>query len=144
MIVAASKFSIVSHKESDLENAALLLLDSYPVQKFFALYGEMGAGKTTFIKAICAKLNVTDVVSSPTFSIVNIYQTKDLEEVYHFDLYRINSLEEVFDIGYEDYFFSQSYCFVEWPEKIENLLPENAIKIYIEVNQSSGARVIKF
>jgi tRNA threonylcarbamoyladenosine biosynthesis protein TsaE len=142
--VAGSKFSIVSYKESDLENAAVLLLDSYPGERFFALYGEMGAGKTTFIKAICEKLNVTDVVSSPTFSIVNIYRTKDLEEVYHFDLYRINSLEEVFDIGYEDYFFSQSYCFVEWPEKIENLLPENAIKIFIEVRQSGENRVIKF
>ncbi len=142
--MAGSKFSIVSYKESDLENAAVLLLDSYPGERFFALYGEMGAGKTTFIKAICEKLNVTDVVSSPTFSIVNIYRTKDLEEVYHFDLYRINSLEEVFDIGYEDYFFSQSYCFVEWPEKIENLLPENAIKIFIEVRQSGENRVIKF
>lgn len=139
-----SKFRIFSYQESDLENAAVLLLDSNPGKRFFAFYGEMGAGKTTFIKAICKKLNVTDVVSSPTFSIVNIYQTKDLEEVYHFDLYRINSLEEVFDIGYEDYFFSQSYCFVEWPEKIENLLPENAIKINIEIRQSEGTRVIEF
>lgn len=142
--MAGPEFSTICYKESDLGKAAALLLDSFSGKRFFAVYGEMGAGKTTFIKAICEKLNVTDIVGSPTFSIVNIYQTKDIEEVFHFDLYRINSVEELFDIGYEDYFFSNSICFVEWPDKIENLLPEDAIKIFIEVRLSDGARIIKF
>ena len=112
--------------------------------KVFAFYGSMGAGKTTFIKAVCEELGVTDVITSPTFAIVNEYtiapKTKDENEnqtgepVYHFDFYRIKKLEEVFDMGFEDYFYSGHLCFIEWPELIEDLLPEDAVKIKISRN----------
>jgi tRNA threonylcarbamoyladenosine biosynthesis protein TsaE len=91
----------------------------------------MGAGKTTFIKAICHELGVTDIVQSPTFSIINEYKTTTGESLFHFDFYRIKKLEEVFDIGYEDYIYSGSYCFLEWPELIEPLLPEDTVRINI-------------
>lgn len=91
----------------------------------------MGAGKTTFIKAICHELGVADIVQSPTFSIINEYKTTTGESLFHFDFYRIKKLEEVFDIGYEDYIYSGSYCFLEWPELIEPLLPEDTVRINI-------------
>ena len=100
--------------------------------RVFAFYGKMGAGKTTFIKAICEALGVTDVITSPTFAIVNEYETPSEGPVYHFDFYRIKKLEEVYDMGYEDYFYSGSLCFIEWPELIEELLPEDAVKVSIE------------
>lgn len=99
----------------------------------FAFYGKMGAGKTTFIKAVCEELGVSDVITSPTFAIVNEYRS-DLagELIYHFDFYRIKKLDEVYDMGYEDYFYSGCICFIEWPELIEELLPGNAVKVTIE------------
>ena len=97
------------------------------------LYGKMGAGKTTFIKAVCEELGVTDVINSPTFAIVNEYRSDENGElIYHFDFYRIKKLEEVYDMGYEDYFYSGALCFIEWPELIEELLPGNAVNVYIE------------
>ncbi len=108
-----------------------------------AFYGEMGAGKTTFIQAICTEMGVIDVVNSPTFSIVNEYVTDTNRVIYHFDFYRINKESEVYDLGYEDYFYSGNLCFVEWPEKIEKLLPENYIKLSISV-QTDGSRIIEF
>lgn len=99
----------------------------------FALYGKMGAGKTTFIKAVCEELGVSDVITSPTFAIVNEYRSDDAGElIYHFDFYRIKKLDEVYDMGYEDYFYSGALCFIEWPELIEELLPGNTIKVTIE------------
>ncbi|MDR1090474.1 MAG: tRNA (adenosine(37)-N6)-threonylcarbamoyltransferase complex ATPase subunit type 1 TsaE [Prevotella sp.] len=98
----------------------------------FAFRGEMGAGKTTFIKAICENLGVPDAINSPTFAIVNEYRSGSAELIYHFDFYRINKIEEVFDFGYEDYFYSGSLCFIEWPELIENLLPGDAVNVYIK------------
>ena len=110
----------------------------------FALYGKMGAGKTTFIKAVCEELGVSDVITSPTFAIVNEYRSDTAGElIYHFDYYRIKKLEEVYDMGYEDYFYSGSLCFLEWPELIEDLLPEDATKVTIEETED-GARVVKF
>lgn len=110
----------------------------------FAFYGKMGAGKTTFIKAVCEELGVEDVITSPTFAIVNEYRSDTTGElIYHFDFYRIKKIEEVYDMGYEDYFYSGALCFIEWPELIEELLPEEAVKVTIEEN-SDGSRIVRF
>lgn len=117
-----------------LESVAKEIIAALADEKIVAFYGEMGAGKTTLITAICRQLGVTDVASSPTFSIVNEYQTVNQETLYHFDFYRINSEEEAMDLGYENYFYSGDRCFIEWPEKIENLmqLPHSKIRIKVE------------
>ena len=110
----------------------------------FAFYGKMGAGKTTFIKAVCEELGVTDVINSPTFAIVNEYRSEEAGElIYHFDFYRIKKLEEVYDMGYEDYFYSGALCFIEWPELIEDVLPGDAVKVYID-ELEDGSRKIHF
>ena len=102
----------------------------------FAFYGKMGAGKTTFIKAVCEELGVTDVINSPTFAIVNEYRSEEAGElIYHFDFYRIKKLEEVYDMGYEDYFYGGHLCFLEWPELIEDLLPEDCTKVTIKTEE---------
>lgn len=107
--------------------------------KVFAFYGKMGAGKTTFIKALCEVLGVEDVITSPTFAIINEYTDGNGEPIYHFDFYRIKKLEEVYDMGYEDYFYSGNLCLLEWPELIEEILPENVVKVTIE-EQADGTR----
>lgn len=110
----------------------------------FAFYGKMGAGKTTFIKAVCEELGVTDVINSPTFAIVNEYRSDENGElIYHFDFYRIKKLEEVYDMGYEDYLYSGALCFIEWPELIEDVLPGDAVKVYID-ELEDGSRKIHF
>ena len=110
----------------------------------FAFYGKMGAGKTTFVKAICEELGVKDVITSPTFAIVNEYETSPKpQSIFHFDFYRIKRLEEVYDMGYEDYFYSGALCFIEWPELIEDLLPEDAVKVTITEN-ADGTRSVTF
>ena len=110
----------------------------------FAFYGKMGAGKTTFVKAICEELGVEDVITSPTFAIVNEYQsTKMGGPIYHFDFYRIKKLDEVYDMGYEDYFYSGAPCFLEWPELIEEILPNDAVKVTI-TEQEDGTRIVEF
>jgi len=106
----------------------------------FAFYGKMGSGKTTFIKAICEELGVSDVITSPTFAIVNEYTAS--VPIYHFDFYRIKKLEEVYDMGYEDYFYSGALCFIEWPELIEELLPEDAVSVSIQ-EEADGSRTIR-
>ena len=109
----------------------------------FAFYGKMGAGKTTFVKAICEELGVEDTITSPTFAIVNEYRS-DLagELIYHFDFYRIKKLDEVYDMGYEDYFYSGALCFIEWPELVEEVLPGNTVKVSIEELESGEREVI--
>ncbi|NDW09939.1 tRNA (adenosine(37)-N6)-threonylcarbamoyltransferase complex ATPase subunit type 1 TsaE [Dysgonomonas sp. 520] len=107
----------------------------------FAFHGKMGAGKTTFIKAICEELGVEDVINSPTFAIVNEYRSGTGELIYHFDFYRINKEEEAFDFGYEDYFYSGSLCFIEWPEKVQSLLPHDVVNVTIE-EQADGKRIV--
>ena len=109
----------------------------------FAFYGKMGAGKTTFIKAICEELGVEDVITSPTFAIVNEYATADGDSIFHFDFYRIKKLEEVYDMGYEEYFYGGALCFIEWPELIDELLPDDAVKVYITEN-ADGTRTVSF
>lgn len=112
-------------------------------RKVFAFYGKMGAGKTTFIKAVCEELGVEDVINSPTFAIVNEYVDGKGEPIYHFDFYRIKNQQEVLDIGYEDYVYSGNVCFMEWPELIENLLPDDAVKVTIE-EEMDGSRKVSF
>ena len=107
-----------------------------------AFYGSMGAGKTTLIKNLCHRMGVTDEVNSPTFAIVNEYVTEEGESVYHFDFYRIKKLEEAYDIGYENYFYSGNLCLIEWPEMIEPLLPEKHIRVEIQHGESDDERVI--
>lgn len=103
----------------------------------------MGSGKTTLIKSICEELGVIDVVQSPSFAIINEYKTMSGESVFHLDFYRIRKKEEIFDIGYEEYLFSGSYCFIEWPELMEDLLPDSVIRIGIDVDGVTGERVIR-
>jgi len=110
--------------------------------KCFAFYAPMGAGKTTFIKAVCEELGSTDVITSPTFAIVNEYTAKNLP-IYHFDLYRIKKMEELYDIGADDYFYSGNPCFIEWPEMAESALPDETIKITI-TPQNDGSRIVSF
>ena len=129
---------------ADINEAAKQFIENMGDDKVFAFYGKMGAGKTTFIKAICEELGVDDVITSPTFAIVNEYQSATTgDSIYHFDFYRIKKLEEVYDMGYEDYFYSGSLCFLEWPELIDDLLPEDATKVTIEATDNGG-RVVKF
>ena len=108
----------------------------------FAFYGGMGAGKTTFVKAICEELGVEDSINSPTFAIVNEYEDREQRTIFHFDFYRIKSLEEVYNMGYEEYVYSDAICFMEWPELIEELLPEETTKVYIEEN-NEGEREVR-
>lgn len=129
---------------ADINEAAKTFVENMGDGKVFAFYGKMGAGKTTFVKAICECLGVDDVITSPTFAIVNEYTSATTgDAIYHFDFYRIKKLEEVYDMGYEDYFYSGSLCFLEWPELIEDLLPEDARKVTIE-ETADGSRVVKF
>ena len=129
---------------ADINEAAKQFIENMGDGKVFAFYGKMGAGKTTFIKAVCEELGVDDVITSPTFAIVNEYQSATTgDSIYHFDFYRIKKLEEVYDMGYEDYFYSGSLCFLEWPELIDDLLPEDATKVTIEAAEEGG-RIVKF
>lgn len=128
---------------ADLHQAAISLLDFAGDQKIFLFEGEMGAGKTTFIKAICEAMGVADVVSSPTFSIVNEYRSAEDKSIYHFDFYRIEDLQEAYDIGYEEYFYSGDICLVEWPEKIRELLPEEYVLVSITA-PAPDSRLLSF
>ncbi|HHT35026.1 MAG: tRNA (adenosine(37)-N6)-threonylcarbamoyltransferase complex ATPase subunit type 1 TsaE [Proteiniphilum sp.] len=111
-------------------------------QRVFAFYGAMGAGKTTFIKALCKELGVKETVASPTFAIINEYRDREGASLFHFDFYRIRKLEEAFDFGYEDYFYSGSRCFIEWPELVEEVLPGETLRISIR-EMDDGARIVE-
>jgi tRNA threonylcarbamoyladenosine biosynthesis protein TsaE len=126
----------------DINTVAEKFIEAHPADRLFAFYGKMGSGKTTFIKALCEKLQVVDYVTSPTFALINVYETEQSGEIYHFDFYRIKVMDELFDLGYEEYFFSDNYCFVEWPELIEPLLPKNTVKVFIR-ETANGIRIIE-
>lgn len=132
-----------------IREAAREFVEHIGEHRVFAFYGSMGAGKTTFVKAICEELGVEDVITSPTFAIVNEYTAKPSPNtqhptpIYHFDFYRIKKIEEVYDMGYEDYFYSGALCFIEWPELIEELLPTDAVKVTIS-EQEDGSRIVEF
>lgn len=136
--------SIIIRSLDDIGQAAQQFLHLVGGKRIFAFYGSMGAGKTTFIKAICEALGTTDAVASPTFAIINEYDTPSGCPIFHFDFYRIKSLSEVYDIGYEDYFYASSgLCFIEWPELIEPLLPKETVKVNIS-EQEDGSRKVEF
>ncbi|MDZ4058450.1 MAG: tRNA (adenosine(37)-N6)-threonylcarbamoyltransferase complex ATPase subunit type 1 TsaE [Bacteroidales bacterium] len=124
---------IVIKSLSEIERAAAEFLGMIGNNKIIALYGSMGAGKTTFTKALCKVMGVVDGVNSPTFSIINEYRNLEGTPVYHFDFYRIESLSDAFDIGYEEYVYSGELCIIEWPEKIEQILPDETLKVQISV-----------
>ncbi len=136
------KGSIIVNNLSELPTAAAKLLEACKEKRIFAFNGAMGAGKTTFIKAVCKALGVKDTISSPTFSIVNEYVSAGGIKIYHFDFYRINSQDEAYDMGYEDYFYSNAYCFVEWPEKVAELIPPDHVEVNITVKEEQ--RTIEF
>ena len=139
-----SNLEIACRKPDELRNAADLLLTSFPKNTIFAFYGAMGVGKTTFIQQICKLLGVMDDVTSPTFNIVNEYRCMDGGRVFHMDFYRIREIDEVLDIGYEEYFYSGEYCFIEWPEKVEQLLPEASIRVMMDELATDHSRRIQF
>ena len=125
----------------ELEIAAKELITVFSNDRVFAFYGKMGAGKTTFIQSICRALGSDDNVTSPTFALINEYNTANLDSIFHFDFYRIKDIEEAYDLGYEDYIYSGSYCLIEWPEMIDSLLPEKMVTVKIEV-QDDDTRLI--
>jgi tRNA threonylcarbamoyladenosine biosynthesis protein TsaE len=128
---------------NDLPIVAKAIIQLSDTHKLVAFYGQMGAGKTTLIKQICYQLGVIQEVSSPTFALVNEYETSTQQIVYHFDFYRIKNLEEVYDIGYEDYFYSNNICLMEWPENIEPLLQnEEVLKVHIKSTQADRREVL--
>ena len=140
--------SIVIKDIEHIREAAREFIENIGDHRVFAFYGKMGAGKTTFVKAICEELGVEDVITSPTFAIINEYSLTShpsplTSKIFHFDFYRIKKLEEVYDMGYEDYFYSGALCFIEWPELIEEILPDDAVRVNIS-EQEDGSRVVSF
>lgn len=134
-------FSKKVNSLEELKNVAEELINAFPEERVFAFYGKMGAGKTTFIQSVCRALGSEDNVTSPTFALINEYNTAELNSIFHFDFYRINDIEEAFDLGYEDYIYSGNYCLIEWPEMIEPLLPEKMVEVKMEV-KDDHSRVI--
>ena len=129
---------------NSIREAAKTFIQNMGSGRVYAFYGKMGAGKTTFIKALCEELGVEDVITSPTFAIVNEYRSETTGQlIYHFDFYRIKKIEEVYDMGYEDYFYSGALCFVEWPELVDELLPGDAVKVTIS-QQEDGSRRLEW
>lgn len=136
------EYTITINGIEDYPQAARELVKLLDRGRIFAFYGKMGSGKTTFIKSICEELGVEDSINSPTFAIVNEYEDRNQNTIYHFDFYRIKSIEEVYNMGYEEYFYGDAICFMEWPELIEELLPEETVKVFVR-EMDGGARSVK-
>ena len=137
-------FNFAAKNLSDLDDIAEIIINKTYPKKNFALYAEMGVGKTTLIKALSLQLGGKDLVNSPTFSIINEYLTFNEYKIYHFDFYRIENEKEAISIGCEDYFFSSDYCFIEWPEKIPALIDKEVVKIYITLDHHKRLIEVKF
>ena len=133
--------TFLANSISELQTIAQQIIDSYKDDRIFILEGEMGAGKTTLTKSICKHLVANDNVCSPTFAIVNQYFSEKAGDIYHFDFYRINKEQEAFDIGFEEYLYSGNYCFIEWAEKVSNLLPLHYIIISIKETQDQKREI---
>ena len=125
----------------DINSVAKQFIELVGERRVFAMYGPMGVGKTTFVKAVCEELGVDDTINSPTFAIVNEYRTPEDKVVYHFDFYRIEDVQEAYDFGYEDYFYSKAMCFIEWPERIESILPSDVVNLNF-TEEEDGRRII--
>lgn len=138
--------TIKCENTAELPLIAEKLMQSFPGKRVFALHAEMGTGKTTFMQAVCTFLSSSDRASSPTFAIVNEYALPQGKKLYHLDCYRLKNLREAEEIGIEEYFYSGNYCFIEWPENVEELLPENTVHVYIETENpySGGCRIFRF
>ena len=130
-------------KKDEIKAAARKILGQYPDRRIFVLDGEMGTGKTTFTTAFAELLGAVDHVSSPTFAIANVYMTESGSEIYHFDFYRLEHIQEALDIGVEEYFYSGNYCFIEWPDIVESLIPEDALRIKISLGEQEDERLLE-
>jgi tRNA threonylcarbamoyladenosine biosynthesis protein TsaE len=135
--------SLIANNLEELKSAAEIILDNIRENPIITFNGTMGAGKTTLIKSICEIMKVGNVVTSPTFALVNEYITLAGEIIYHFDFYRVKKIEEIYDIGFEEYIYSGNYCFIEWPEIVEQVLPKKVLKVFIKEDQK-GSRIISF
>lgn len=136
--------NLTCNNTGDLPGIAKKLLNLFPEKRIFIFKGELGTGKTTLIKALCKELKVVGLTNSPSFSIVNEYPTETGDLVYHFDFYRIKNIAEIFDIGYEEYFFSGYYCFIEWPEVAEQIIPKPYVEVEIRLDDDKQTRIIAF
>lgn len=126
------EYTIKINSLEEYPKAAREFIEQMNGRRIFAFYGKMGSGKTTFIKSLCEEMGVTDTINSPTFAIVNEYEDREQNTIFHFDFYRIKSIAEVYNMGYEEYIYSGAYCFMEWPELVEELLPEETVRVEIE------------
>ncbi len=141
-LIEMEKHFTIEFELQGIDRAAGKLLSSFTGTRIFAFYGDLGSGKTTFIKALCRRLGTAQTVTSPTFALVNEYSDNSGGNSYfHFDFYRIESLEEVMDLGYEDYFYGGNSCFIEWPEKVETLLPTETVRIRLDVLEDGRRRL---
>jgi tRNA threonylcarbamoyladenosine biosynthesis protein TsaE len=136
-----NSFTLTAQSVNELKAISESIISEAGSERIFAFEGKMGAGKTTLIKAFCENLGVEDIVSSPTFSLVNVYSDREGNDIYHFDFYRIKKLEEVFDIGYEEYFFSGYYCLIEWPEMVKQIMPNSYVLVSIEVDEDENRQI---
>jgi len=132
---------LIAHSIEEMSDVAQTFLKEIGDKRVIAFFGNMGVGKTTFIKEVCKQLGVTDVVNSPTFAVINEYAS-NVGPIYHFDFYRIKNIEEAYDFGYEDYFYSGNFCFIEWSEKIVDILPDDCIQVTLTELENGNRKFV--